>query len=186
MCWIDNACFAEHSTQRLGRNFFTCCFKSNWNLCHSDGLLFMSFLRCSFRIIFTLVRYLATIAMKAFYNEALRIAFKHCYDFQLVLIDWATVFMQIVHRASRSHGMAYFIIVAFSWFYCVLWSPVRSCLQVFLSLYRVNREISKVFCGSETGFLAWKTISHCHSSHVRTVVTVPLRLVFRSLRLAKE
>ena len=43
----------------------------------------------------------------------------------------------------------------------MFWSPVRSYLQVFLSLYRVNREISKVclqivfVCGSETGFPAW-------------------------------
>ena len=49
--------------------------------------------------------------MKVFYDEALRIAFKHCYDFQLVSIVWATVFMQSVHRASRPHGMAYFMIV---------------------------------------------------------------------------
>ena len=48
--------------------------------------------------------------MKVFYDEALRIAFKHCYDFQLESVDWATVFMQSVHRASRPHGMAYFII----------------------------------------------------------------------------
>ena len=33
--------------------------------------------------------------MKAFYDEALRIAFKQCYDFQPVSIDWA----------SRPHGM---------------------------------------------------------------------------------
>ena len=43
----------------------------------------------------------------------------------------------------------------------VFGSPVKRYLQVFLSLYRVNREISKfcsqiIFvCGSETGFLAW-------------------------------
>ena len=48
--------------------------------------------------------------MEVFYDEALRIAFKHCYDFQLVSIDWATVFMKSVHRGSRPHGMAYFII----------------------------------------------------------------------------
>ena len=84
---------------------------SSWNLCHSDGLLCLClFLRCFFRIIFLLIRYVATIAMKVFYDEALRIAFKHCYDFQLVSIDWATVFMSSVHHASRPHGMAYFII----------------------------------------------------------------------------
>ena len=70
----------------------------------------MPFLRCSFRIIFILIRYVATTAMKAFYDEALRIAFKQCYDFQPVSIDSATVFTQSVHRASRPHGMAYFII----------------------------------------------------------------------------
>ena len=63
-------------------------------------IFFKRFLRCSFRIIFILIRYVATIAMKAFYDEALRIAFKQCYDFQPVSIDWA----------SRPHGMAYFII----------------------------------------------------------------------------
>ena len=67
------------------------------------------FLRCSFRIIFLLIRYVATIAMKVFYDEVLRIAFKHCYDFQLVSIDLATVFMKSVHPASRPHGMADFI-----------------------------------------------------------------------------
>ena len=51
------------------------------------GSCLFLFLRCSFRIIFILIRYVATIAMKAFYDEALRIAFKHCYDFQLVSID---------------------------------------------------------------------------------------------------
>ena len=71
----------------------------------------MPFLRCSFRIISILIRYVATITTKAFYDEALRIAFKHCYDFQLVSIDLATVFIQSVHRGSRPHGMAYFIIV---------------------------------------------------------------------------
>ena len=65
MCWIDNVCFAEHPTQRLGRNFFyLLILVSNWNLCHSDGLLFISFLRCSFRIIFILIRYVATRELK--------------------------------------------------------------------------------------------------------------------------
>ena len=41
-----------------------------------------------FRIIFILIRHVATIAMEAFYDEAeLKIAFGHCYDFQLVSID---------------------------------------------------------------------------------------------------
>ena len=66
---------------------------------------------CLFFQIFILIRYVATISMKVFYDEALRIAFKHCYDFQLVLIVWATVFMQSVHRASRPHGIAYFMIL---------------------------------------------------------------------------
>ena len=59
------------------------------------GSCLFLFFRCSFRIIFILIRYVATIAMKAFYDEALRIAFKQCYDFQPVSIDWA----------SRPHGM---------------------------------------------------------------------------------
>ena len=38
-------------------------------------------LRRSFRIIFTPIRYVATITMKAFYDQALlKIAFKHCYN----------------------------------------------------------------------------------------------------------
>ena len=81
---------------------------SNWNLRHSDGLLFMPFfLRCNFRIIFILIRYVVTITMKAFYDEAPRIAFKHCYDFQLVSINWATVFTQSVHRPGRQ-GLFYY------------------------------------------------------------------------------
>ena len=45
--------------------------------------------------------------------------------------------------------------------YCVVWLRVRSYLQVFLSLYRTNRKISKVclqiifVCRLETGLLAW-------------------------------
>ena len=66
-------------------------------------------LRYSFRIIFILLRYVATITMKAFYDEALlKIAFKHCYD-------EPTMFMMLsAHRASRPHGMAYFIIMCIS------------------------------------------------------------------------
>ena len=43
----------------------------------------------------------------------------------------------------------------------MFWSPARRYLQVFLSLYRANREISKVCLQiisgyrSETGLLAW-------------------------------
>ena len=59
-----------------------------------------------------LIRYVTTIAMKAFYDEALlKIAFKHRHDFQLVSIDWATVFKQSVHRASRPQWYGLFIIV---------------------------------------------------------------------------
>ena len=49
--------------------------------------------------------------MKAFYEEALlKIAFKHRYDFQLVSIDGATMFMQSVHCASRPqwYGLFYY------------------------------------------------------------------------------
>ena len=46
--------------------------------------------------------------MEAFYDEGeLKIAFKHCYDFQLESIDWATVFIAL------ADSMAYFIIVRF-------------------------------------------------------------------------
>ena len=100
MCWIDNVCFAEHPTQRFGRNFFICWWAIEIYAIVTGSCLRL-FLRCSFRIIFILIRYVTAVAMKAFYDEALRIAFKHCYDFQLVSIDWATVFMQSVHRASR-------------------------------------------------------------------------------------
>ena len=78
--------------------------------------------------------------------------------------------MRSVHRASRVHGMAYFIICAFSWHFklnvclirhSVFWSPVRRYLQVFLNSCRANREISKVCLQiifgyrSETGLLTW-------------------------------
>ena len=53
------------------------------NACSVMGSSLCFFLRFSFKIIFILLHYVATIAMKAFYIEALRIAFKHCYDFQL-------------------------------------------------------------------------------------------------------
>ena len=101
---------------RLTSGFFMCWFV-NTRRNDSEGIFLFAdktpvyaFLRCSFRIIFILLGYVATIAVKAFYDEALRIAFKHCYDFQLISIDWATLFMQSIHRASRPHGMAYFII----------------------------------------------------------------------------
>ena len=70
------------------------------------------------------------------------------------------------HRASWPHGMAYFIIVCFKQNVCliryyVFRSPVRRYLQLFLSLYRASREITKVCLqiifgyGSETSLLAW-------------------------------
>ena len=123
------------------------------------------FLRCSFRIIFILIRYVATITMKAFYDEALlKIAFTHCYD--ELQCSWCGVLIALAGR------MAWPILLycAFSWHfkqnvclirYCVFWSPARSYLQVFLSLYRANREISKVCLQiifgyqSKTGLLAW-------------------------------
>ena len=58
----------------------------------------MPLLRFSFRIIFILIRCVATIAMEAFYDEALRNAFKHCYDFQLVSIDLASVHAECSSR----------------------------------------------------------------------------------------
>ena len=86
--------------------------------------------------------------MKAFYDESLlKIAFKHPYD-ELQLL-WCGVLIALPGR------MAWPILLkcAFSWHfkqnvclirYCVFWSPDRRYLQVFLSLYGANREISKV------------------------------------------
>ena len=86
--------------------------------------------------------------MKAFYDESLlKIAFKHRYD-ELRLL-WCGVLIALPGR------MAWPILLkcAFSWHfkqnvclirYCVFWSPASGYLQVFLSLYRANREISKV------------------------------------------
>ena len=57
--------------------------------------------------------------------------------------------------------MAFNVVIWLSFLYIkVLQSTIRSYLKVFLSLYSVNGEISKVclhifVCGSETGFLAW-------------------------------
>ena len=71
------------------------------------------FLLFYFRIIFILIRYVTTIAMKAFYDEALLKLLLNT----ATIFSWyqstelLSVFMQSVHRASRPHGMAYFIIV---------------------------------------------------------------------------
>ena len=72
---FDSVCFVEHAaTIEIYAMVMNSC------LC--------LILHCSFRMIFIPIRYVATIAMKAFYNEALlKIAFKHCYNFQLVSID---------------------------------------------------------------------------------------------------
>ena len=40
-------------------------------ICFSDVSSCLLILRCSFRMIFILIRFVATIAMKAFYDEAL-------------------------------------------------------------------------------------------------------------------
>ena len=64
-------------------------------------------LRCSFRIILILIRYVATISMKAFYDDEtlLKIAFKTLLRFLAGINRLSyTVFMQSVHRASRPHG----------------------------------------------------------------------------------
>ena len=68
------------------------------------------FLLCSFRIIFILIRYVATIPVKAFYDEALRIVSNTGPIFSWYQSTELQEFMQSVHRASRPHGMAYFII----------------------------------------------------------------------------
>ena len=81
---------------RLISGFFMCLESITyvlWNTRHNNsegsieiyaivmGSCLLLILRCSFRIIFILTRYVATITMKAFYDEALlKIAFKHCYD----------------------------------------------------------------------------------------------------------
>ena len=83
LCWItdavrvvtpglvDNVCFAEHLAQREG-------------ICSFADIKQLTILRFSFRIIFIPIRYVATIAMKAFqWWSLLKIPFKHC-DFQLV------------------------------------------------------------------------------------------------------
>ena len=84
---------------RLGRNLFA---ETTEIYAIVMGSCLCLFLRCSFRIIFILIRYVATIAMKAFYDEALRIAFKHCYDFQLVSIDSAVgrMFIALADRMA--------------------------------------------------------------------------------------
>ena len=88
-----------------------------------------------------------------YYNESVLwwIAIKNCFQTPLW---WATTFM--MRSAIALPGrMAWPILLkcAFSWHfkqnvclirYCVFWSPARRYLQVFLSLYRANREISKV------------------------------------------
>ena len=50
---VDNVCFAEHPAQREG-------------ICSFADIKQLTILRFSFRIIFILIRYVATIAMKAF------------------------------------------------------------------------------------------------------------------------
>ena len=56
-------------------------------------------LRCSFRIIFILIRYVATITMKAFCDEALlKIAVKHCYD--EVQSSWCGVLIALTVRMA--------------------------------------------------------------------------------------
>ena len=109
---VESITFVLRNTQRNDSEGIFYLLISSWNLCHSVmGSCLCLFLRCSFRIIFVLIRYVATIAMIAFYDEALRIAaFKHCYDFQPASKDLATVFMQSVHRAGQPHGMACSII----------------------------------------------------------------------------
>ena len=130
------------------------------------GFCLFLFLHCSFRIIFILIRYVATITMKAFYDEAhkLKSAFKHCYnELQcsrcgvLIALAGRMVWPISLQRAVSQHFKQNVCLIR----YCLFWSPVRRYLQVFLSLYRANREISKVCLQiifgyrSETGLLAW-------------------------------
>ena len=50
---VDNVCFEEHQAQREG-------------ICSFADIKQLTILRFSFRIIFILIRYVATIAMRAF------------------------------------------------------------------------------------------------------------------------
>ena len=72
---------------------------SNWNLFHSDGSCLCLILRCTFRIIFIVIRYAATITLKSFYDEALlKIAFKHCYD--ELQCSWCEVLIALAGRMA--------------------------------------------------------------------------------------
>ena len=53
---------------------------------------------------------MATIPVKAFYDEALRIVSNTGTIFSWYQSAELQEFMQSVHRASRPHGMAYFIV----------------------------------------------------------------------------
>ena len=68
-------------------------------------------LRCSFRIILILIRYVATISMKAFYydEKLLKIAFKTLLRFLAGISRLSySVHAESVHRASRPHGFFYY------------------------------------------------------------------------------
>ena len=70
---VESITFVLRNTQRNDSEGIFYLLISSWNLCHSVmGSCLCLFLRCSFRIIFVLIRYVATIAMTAFYDEALR------------------------------------------------------------------------------------------------------------------
>ena len=107
---LDNVCFAN--TQRNDSEGI--CLVADkqlkfmpywWAPVYKLCLIF----RCSFRIIFILIRYVATIATEAFYDEGqLKIAFKLTllrFSAGIQAIDWATAGS---HRASRPHGLFYY------------------------------------------------------------------------------
>ena len=122
-------------------------------------------LRCSFRIILILIRYEATISMKAFYDDEtlLKIAFKTLLRF-LACINRLSYSVHAVFIALADR-MAFFLLLqcTFSWHfkqkvclirYRVFRSPVsRRTLQVFpVSLYRANREfVYRLFLYADHG-----------------------------------
>ena len=120
-------------------------------------------LRCSFRIILILIRYVATISMKAFYDDEtlLKIAFKTLLRF---LAGINRLSYSVHAECSSRQPTAWLVLLqcTFSWHfkqkvclirYRVFRSPVRRTLQVFpVSLYRANREfVYKLFLYADHG-----------------------------------
>ena len=120
-------------------------------------------LRCSFTITLILIRYVATISMKAFYDDEtlLKIAFKTLLRF---LAGNNRLSYSVHAECSSRQPTAWLVLLqcTFSWHfkqkvclirYRVFRSPVRRTLQVFpVSLYRANREfVYKLFLYADHG-----------------------------------